>query len=243
MRQTKKRRWGRWLLLGLVIGVIAGIAIYGSYDYLYVRPQIAAKEERARRQYETELNRHRAIEQRLQNQAKADTGTTNKLMQPVDSPDAKPLLAKLQAAHFSGTVLMMRKGKVILNTGLGYADVDSGRLNGPETLYQIGSIQKGLTAVLLMKLVEQGKVRLSDPIGHYFTGIRTGKKVTLRMMLDMRSGLTLPRAQPAKLSDAGIVRWSIANLNYETPRYDYQPVNFVLLAGVIEKVTGRLYAD
>lgn len=58
MRQTKKRRWGRWLLLGLVIGVIAGIAIYGSYDYLYVRPQIAAKEERARRQYETELNRH-----------------------------------------------------------------------------------------------------------------------------------------------------------------------------------------
>ncbi|EGF48688.1 beta-lactamase class C-like penicillin binding protein, partial [Lacticaseibacillus rhamnosus MTCC 5462] len=46
--------------------VIAGIAIYGSYDYLYVRPQIAAKEERARRQYETELNRHRAIEQRLQ---------------------------------------------------------------------------------------------------------------------------------------------------------------------------------
>ncbi|EGF48689.1 beta-lactamase class C-like penicillin binding protein, partial [Lacticaseibacillus rhamnosus MTCC 5462] len=35
---------------------------------------------------------------------------------------------------------------------------------------QIGSIQKGLTAVLLMKLVEQGKVRLSDPIGHYLPG-------------------------------------------------------------------------
>lgn len=62
-------------------------------------------------------------------------------------------------------------------------------------------------------------------------------------MLNMRSGLSLTRAQSASLSDAGIVRWSIANLNYGTVRYDYQPVNYVLLAGVIEKVTGRLYAD
>lgn len=87
MRQNKKRRWGRWLLRCLVIGDFAGIAIYGSYDYLYVRPQIAAQEERARRTYETELNRHRDIEQRLTNQDKADTGTKYKLMTPVDSPD------------------------------------------------------------------------------------------------------------------------------------------------------------
>ncbi|MBF5065992.1 beta-lactamase family protein, partial [Salmonella enterica subsp. enterica serovar Istanbul] len=40
-----------------------------------------------------------------------------------------------------------------------------------------------------------------------------------------------------------IVRWSIANLNYGAKQYAYEPVNFVLLAGVIEKVTGHLYAD
>lgn len=243
MKHAKKWGWIRWLILGLFAGLIVGVAIYGSYDYFYIRPQTEAKEERARRKYETELNRHRAIEQRLQNATRQATRTTDRLMQQVIPAEAQPFLKKLEADHFSGTVLMMRKGKVILNTGLGYADAESGRLNGPESLYQIGSIQKGLTAVLLMKLVEQGKVHLTDPISRYLPGIRTGKQVTLRMMLDMRSGFSLKRTQPTQLSDAGIVRWSIANLNYGARQYAYEPVNFVLLAGVIEKVTGHLYAD
>ena len=243
MRASKRRSQHRWLILSLLVGLVVGIAAYASYDHFYLKPQIEAKEERTRRKYETELNRHRAVEQRLQNETRTATSATDKLMQPVNQAEAKPFMRILEANHFSGTALMIRRGKIILNTGLGYADAESGRLNGPETLYQIGSIQKGLTAVLLMRLVEQGKVHLSDPISKYLTGIRTGKQVTLRMMLNMRSGLSLTRAQSASLSDAGIVRWSIANLNYGTVRYDYQPVNYVLLAGVIEKVTGRLYAD
>lgn len=62
---------------------------------------------------------------------------------------------------------MMRKGRSYL-IPVWVMRCRPGRLNGPETLYQIGSIKRADGA--LMKLVEQGKVRLSDPIGHYLPG-------------------------------------------------------------------------
>ncbi|EGF48692.1 beta-lactamase class C-like penicillin binding protein, partial [Lacticaseibacillus rhamnosus MTCC 5462] len=67
----------------------------------------------------------------------------------------------------------------------------------PTTLFQIGSIQKAITAVAVMQLVEAGKLRLDDPVSKYLSGIQTGDQVTLRMMIDMRSGFALKKYQPA----------------------------------------------
>ncbi|KRM67212.1 hypothetical protein FC74_GL000022 [Lacticaseibacillus paracasei subsp. paracasei ATCC 25302 = DSM 5622 = JCM 8130] len=56
-----------------------------------MKPQIEAKEERTRRKYETELNRHRAVEQRLQNETRTATSATDKLMQPVNQAEPSRL--------------------------------------------------------------------------------------------------------------------------------------------------------
>ncbi|MFK5281332.1 serine hydrolase domain-containing protein, partial [Lacticaseibacillus paracasei] len=110
------------------------------------------------------------------------------------------------------------------------------------TLFQIGSIQKAVTAVALAQLAASGKLSLDDPVGKYLTGIKTGDQVTLRMMVAMRSGFSLRRYQPTVMDDANIIQWSIANLTYlPQDNYAYQAVNYVLLAGVIEKVAGRSY--
>ncbi|EPC52408.1 Putative penicillin-binding protein pbpX [Lacticaseibacillus paracasei subsp. paracasei Lpp123] len=70
MRASKRRSQHRWLILSLLVGLVVGIAAYANYDHFYLKPQIEAKEERTRRKYETELNRHRAVEQRLQNETR-----------------------------------------------------------------------------------------------------------------------------------------------------------------------------
>lgn len=143
---------------------------------------------------------------------------------------------------FIGSALVIQHGKVIFNGGVGYADQASQRLNGPTTLFQIGSIQKAITAVAVMQLVEAGKLRLDDPVSKYLSGIQTGDQVTLRMMIDMRSGFALKKYQPAVMGDMDIIRWAIANMTYlPQQNYAYQPVNYLLLAGVIEKVAGRSY--
>ena len=94
-----------------------------------------------------------------------------------------------------------------------------------------------MTAVALAQLAASGKLSLDDPVGKYLTGIKTGDQVTLRMMVAMRSGFSLRRYQPTVMDDANIIQWSIANLTYlPQDNYAYQAVNYVLLAGVIEKL-------
>ncbi|WP_165847181.1 serine hydrolase domain-containing protein [Lacticaseibacillus paracasei] len=156
--------------------------------------------------------------------------------------EGQPLEQELTNDKFIGSALIIKHGKVVFNNGVGDADTTTHRRNGPTTLFQIGSIQKAVTAVALAQLAASGKLSLDDPVGKYLTGIKTGDQVTLRMMVAMRSGFSLRRYQPTVMDDANIIQWSIANLTYlPQDNYAYQAVNYVLLAGVIEKVAGRSY--
>ena len=76
-----------------------------------------------------------------------------------------------------GSVLVIKNGQIILNKGFGYVDANQGRKHGQQTLFQIGSIQKGLTAALLMKLAEHGKLKISISVGKYLSGFRTKIKL------------------------------------------------------------------
>src|SRR5689334_4264775 len=85
-----------------------------------------------------------------------------------------PRLDSLAAAEFaqdsigSITVGVIRGSDLAWNRSYGYADMKGRRLADRHTVYRIGSITKPFTAVMLMQLVEAGKVRLSDPIERYF---------------------------------------------------------------------------
>jgi CubicO group peptidase (beta-lactamase class C family) len=57
------------------------------------------------------------------------------------------------------------------------------------TGYQIGSISKLITAVMLLQLVEQGKLSLTDPLSKFYPDIPNAKKITIRHMLNHTSGL------------------------------------------------------
>jgi CubicO group peptidase (beta-lactamase class C family) len=55
-------------------------------------------------------------------------------------------------------------GRLAWSKSYGFADVESKRQATDETLYRVGSITKQFTSLMLLQLVERGKVRLSDPV-------------------------------------------------------------------------------
>lgn len=232
------------LLLGVLLG---GMISFGGYK-LIISPRNARQAEQQKQRYEAMLSSQRAEDQRLINQNAQKNHKGNDLNQSVlsENPDDKAdkLLDTVARARYIGTVLAVKDGKVILNQGLGDAIHEQNVANGPNTQYQIGSIQKSLTAVLIMRLVQQGKLKLSDHIGKFYPQIKTGNQVTIRNMLDMRSGLMLNTTQTKVLSDDAIVKFAINHLNYsKVGTASYSPVNYVILAGVVEKLTKQLYSQ
>ena len=89
---------------------------------------------------------------------------------------------------------LRRRGQVFLDRGLGYADLESGRLLTPNTPVCLFSASKSITAMLVHHLVEQGLVNLDDPVTRYLPAYgQQGKgDTTLRHLLTHRAGIPRP---------------------------------------------------
>ncbi|RXT58215.1 serine hydrolase domain-containing protein [Lacticaseibacillus chiayiensis] len=227
-----RHRWALWLGIVTLSALLLGAVAFVWQQKIDV-PDRQAKAVLSQRH---EKAPHREAAQMVA------THFDERLDRPIETLAGKSFKEILKNDKFIGSALIIKQGKIIFNGGVGYADAASKRVNGPTTLFQIGSIQKAVTAVAVMQLAEEGKLHLDDPVGKYLSGIKTGDQVTLRMMIDMRSGFALKKYQPYVMDDAGIIRWAISNITYLPQRnYAYQAVNYLLLAGVVEKVTGRSY--
>src|SRR5690349_5795862 len=79
----------------------------------------------------------------------------------------KLLRAYAEYGKFNGSVLVSEKGKVIYKKGFGLAEMEWNIPNKPDTKHRLGSITKQFTAMLIMQLVEQGKLKLDVPISTY----------------------------------------------------------------------------
>ena len=243
-----KNHWVKISILSLILGLIIGVSASFIGYKLIISPRNARQAEQQQRRYESMLDAQRAEDQRLLNQRaqqlpKSTTDFSKTVLS--DNPDdhALALLDMVNETKYIGTLLVVKNGRVIVNQGIGYANAADGQKNGPTTLYQIGSVQKSITAVIVMQLIQAGKLKLSDPISKFYRGIKGGDAITIRRLLDMHSGLRLTATQDKVLSDKAIVQFAIQHLSYtHRQTQDYQPVNYVLLAGVIEKLTGNLYA-
>lgn len=152
------------------------------------------------------------------------------------------LQQKLADNHFSGTVLIVHNNQMLYQAGRGYANYAQQKLTTPETTYQIASVQKSLTAALVMKAVEAGKLRLTDSIAQYYPKIPNGQQITLQMMLDMRSGLFEPTGPKEVLSDPARLKFAVDHLQVKNiGQHAYSPVNYLLLVGVLEQATHQSY--
>jgi len=151
----------------------------------------------------------------------------------------------LNQKGFSGSLLVVKNGKPVYQTSRGYSNYANGLSNEKNTAYEIDSVQKTLTAALVMKEVQNGKLSLTDKLSKFYPSIPGSNKITIRQMLDMTSGLVLSEVGPDQiLPDSGIIAADINSVHFSELSYkkwNYQPVNFNLLCGILEQITGKSY--
>jgi CubicO group peptidase (beta-lactamase class C family) len=99
---------------------------------------------------------------------------------------------------FDGSVLVADKDNVILKKGYGKANIEWDIPNTPDTKFRLGSITKQFTSMLIMQLVEKGKIKLDGKITDYIPYYRkdTGDKITIHMLLTHTSGIPNYTNQP-----------------------------------------------
>ena len=77
-----------------------------------------------------------------------------------------------ETGTFNGTVLVAEKGKVIFKKGYGLANMEWNIPNKPGTKFRIGSSTKQFTSMLIMQLVEKGKIDLQGKLSDYLPAVR-----------------------------------------------------------------------
>ncbi len=112
-----------------------------------------------------------------------------------DSAFVTALRARLesatQAGEFSGAVLVVRDGHTLFEGAYGLADRERGVPNTPPTQFRVGSMNKMITAVAVLQLVQAGTLHLDAPLGTYlpdYPNAEVASKVTLHHLLTHTGG-------------------------------------------------------
>lgn len=156
---------------------------------------------------------------------------------------------------FNGTVLVAEKGKVFYKKGFGLANMEWNIPNKPDIKFRIGSITKQFTSMLILQLVEQGKIDLEAKLSDYLPDYRkdTGEKVTVHHLLTHTSGIPSYTGLPEfaeKISrnpysvDEFVKKHCRGDLEFEPgSKFAYNNSGYFLLGAIIEKVTKKKYED
>ncbi|MEQ9404348.1 MAG: cyclic peptide export ABC transporter [Cyclobacteriaceae bacterium] len=148
-------------------------------------------------------------------------------------------------------VIIHEESQVIKSYG--YSDIGQKKLVTPQTLFELGSCSKAFTALAVMHLEQEGKIKLSDPIAKYLPELYffyedTIVNITLRQLLHHTSGIpwsTMSKIPQSESKDAleKTVFTLIGQELEELPgrKFEYATINYDVLALIIERVTGSTF--
>lgn len=156
--------------------------------------------------------------------------------------DGDELHKLIKKSEFIGSVLIFKNNQILLNKGYGYADYGKRVFNHPNTRFQIGSIQKSLTATLILKTIEKGKLSFETKLSSFYPQIEGAKKITIEDLLNMTSGLQCPQIPDGVVMDEDIIKFVKENSKLvNLGKHEYSPVNYIILAGILEKIYQQRY--
>jgi D-alanyl-D-alanine carboxypeptidase len=148
----------------------------------------------------------------------------------------------------SASIGVVQNGKIVYTGAFGLASIKPEKAAEPSMAYPIGSISKQFTATAVLLLQQQGKLSIDDPVAKYFPQLTRAKDVKLRNLMSMTSGYEDFAPQDYSIPDwykprdpAVTVReWATKPLDFEPgSEYQYSNTNYVLLALIVEKITGE----
>lgn len=161
--------------------------------------------------------------------------------------------ATAETGLFSGAVLVADQGKVIYREAFGMANHEWDIPNTTNTKFRLASVSKQFCSMIVMQLVQEGKVKLDATITDHLPYYRkdTGDRITLHHLLSHQSGIkdftasfdyrgTISRSSFGK--DEFIKRHCSGDLLHEPGKiYSYCNAGYCILGRMIEKITDKTY--
>lgn len=150
------------------------------------------------------------------------------------------------ANGFSGSILVAKKGDIILHKGYGMANKENKIPYKATTVSTIGSVTKQFTATAILKLVELNKLKVEDPLSKFFSKIPNDKKdITLHQLLTHTSGL-IDVIGEGDFDDIPMKRFfktlfATKLLHEPGLKHAYSNAGYSILARIIEIVSGQDY--
>lgn len=154
---------------------------------------------------------------------------------------------------FNGAVLVAQQGKILLQKGYGYKNAATHSLNDEKTIFQVGSITKQFTAVVILQLQEKNLLSLQDYVSKYISDYPSGDKITIENLLTHESGIynytndsTFMQGSTGKsITPEQLIQvFKNKPLDFQPgQKYSYSNSGYVLLGYIIEKITGKTYYE
>lgn len=157
---------------------------------------------------------------------------------------------------FNGGIIVAKNGNIIFEKYSGTGHLPGKDLITASTPFHIASVSKTFTAMAVLKLWQEGKIKLDDELNMYFPTFNF-PGVTIRSLLNHRSGIPnyiyyleyLGWDKSSYATNEDVLHWlitkkdSLQNIAAPNTKFNYCNTNYALLALLIEKVSGEKYAD
>lgn len=162
--------------------------------------------------------------------------------------------------NFSGTILIQNNSRISYAKSFGLANRQFKVQNRIETKYKVASLTKAFTAVLILRLYEQGKIDLTKPIKTYLPNYagEGAAKVTIHQLLNHTSGMAnmdrnltspesavkngMPHYQTPYTTDELLANFCSDKLVNEPGKvFDYNNADYIILGKIIEHIHGKSY--
>lgn len=146
----------------------------------------------------------------------------------------------LLSTNINGSVSIIKNNQVIFLEGIGYADQDKQLPNNAYSNYPIASISKLFLATSLMKLQEEHKINIQDPVSKYIPNFPNGRNVKLYNLMSHTSGISnfqwkMNDTSPLKM----VQEIEKKHTKFQAgTKWQYLDANYIVLGYILEKVTG-----
>jgi CubicO group peptidase (beta-lactamase class C family) len=175
-------------------------------------------------------------------------------LEPPVSKIDQIMQARAAAGDFNGSVLVAREGHILYEHGFGFANIEWKIPNDVQTKFEIGSMTKQFTALLILQLVNEGRIKLDGHVSDYLPYYRkdAGDRITISELLDHTSGvpnfLSLPGflGGPASRTSYGVKefvdKYCSGDLQFEPgTKFEYSNSGYFLLGAILEQISGTSY--
>jgi len=146
---------------------------------------------------------------------------------------------------FNGSVLVAEKGKILINRGVGLQNVTQNKKNASNIIFQIYSITKTFTSTVILRLVEENKLSLTDKLSKFYPDYPKGDSITIENLLTHTSGIydyTRGNNMPDQTERSFVEFEKTKPLDFPVGTgWSYSNSGYYFLGYIIQKVTGISY--